>query len=233
MLTLSEIKNPFVDRDQNQAIREFVGSMISDRGIIRSRQKMFYSDADRHSEDVFRVIDEGFFKKFKPQEYKKFLFEPEGGVIKEFFDNKPFMLEVPVTKGKDITTAFIQHYLGGMAKEKIVDDLHYTIIKNISSLLGVFYDSETKSVGFGRNNSEGKKIKNGNSYSFVKVKEISLEEVVVSEINQGYVNKDIGDPDREFSYAHLLRAHAKFTLFGWARRVILTWKKYNVVATSR
>lgn len=67
----------------------------------------------------------------------------------------------------------------------------------------------------------------------IKVKDISLEEVLFSEISQGYVNNDIGDPDREYAYAHLLRGHAKFKLFTWAKKIFINWKKYNIVATSR
>lgn len=84
--------------------------------MIRQKQKLFYNDADLTTEDFFRVVDESQFKKYKPTAYRKLLFEPEGGVIKEFFDNKPFQLELPVAEGKDITGSFIQHYLGPMAK---------------------------------------------------------------------------------------------------------------------
>lgn len=67
----------------------------------------------------------------------------------------------------------------------------------------------------------------------VKVKDITLEEVLNSEIRNGYVNTDIGDPLREYAYGHMLRQHAGFKLFEWSKSVMINWNKYNVVATSR
>lgn len=67
----------------------------------------------------------------------------------------------------------------------------------------------------------------------VRVKDITLEEVLHSEIAQGYVNKAVGDPLREYAYGHLLRQHAGFKLFEWAKNVMIQWNRYNVCATSR
>lgn len=58
MITINEIKNKFSDKAWNDAVRAFAGSMISDRGMIRQRQKLFYNDADLTTEDFFRVVDE-------------------------------------------------------------------------------------------------------------------------------------------------------------------------------
>jgi len=72
--------------------------MIIDRGIIANKKKLFYSESDKQTEDVFRVIDESYFKKYKPQTIKRIQFEPDKGVIKEFFDNKIFTLELPIVE---------------------------------------------------------------------------------------------------------------------------------------
>jgi hypothetical protein len=122
--------------------------MVCDRGILQSKFKLFYNDVDKQAENIFRVIDESYFKKYKPLEFKKIQFDPDRGVIKEFFDNKPFVLELPIGEGKDITAPFQQHFLAVMAKERMVDDLLYTILKNISSVLGVYYNQEKNIVTF-------------------------------------------------------------------------------------
>jgi len=232
MITLKEIRNWFIDHTQNESIRAFVGAMICDRGILQSQKKLFYNEIEKQTWDIFRVIDESYFKKYKPTELKRIQFEPDRGVIKEFFDNKAFTLDLPIVEGKDITKPFIQHFLWALAKHRIIDDLLYTIINNIVSTLGVNYDHETKRVGFG-SGQRSTKIKSGKVFTNIKVKDISLEEVLNSEILQGYVNKDIGDPNREYAYAHLLRAHASFILFGWAKKIFINWKRYNIVAASR
>ena len=232
MKTLSEINNSFIDKNHNDAIRCFLWAMIIDRGIIANKKKLFYSESDKQTEDVFRVIDESYFKKYKPQTIKRIQFEPDKGVIKEFFDNKIFTLELPIVEWLDITYDFTQKYLWELAKERIIDDLLYTIIRNICSLMGVFYDRDKKIVWFWKW-QKLTKIKSWNIFTTVKVRDINLEEVLASEIEHWYVNKKIWDPDLEYAYSHWLRAHAKFTMFWWARKVFMTWKKYNVCATSR
>ena len=67
----------------------------------------------------------------------------------------------------------------------------------------------------------------------VKVKDITLEEVLNSEIEHGYVNQSVGDPLRQYAYGHMLRKHAGFKLFEWSKNVMIKWNRYNVVATSR
>lgn len=53
-------------------------------------------------------------------------------MIKEFFDNKPFTLDLPICRnGKDVTDNFIQFFLGPMAKERMIDDILFSIIKTI------------------------------------------------------------------------------------------------------
>lgn len=206
--------------------------MIIDRWLIASKHKLFYTEADKQSEDIFRVIDESYFKKYKPDIIKRIQFEPDRWVIKEFFDNKPFTLELPIVKWSDITPHFIQHFLWVLAKERIIDDLLYTIIRNICSIMWVYYDWDKKLVGFW-SWQKTSRIKSWNIFTTVRARDINLEEVLNEEVRQWYVNKIIGDPDFEYAYTHWLRAHAKFTMFWWAKKVFMTWKKYNVVATSR
>jgi len=232
MLTLGEIKNTFIDKVQCEAIKAFIWAMICDRWLLQSKSKLFYNPTDKISEDIFRVIDESYFKKYKHTTYKLLQFEPDRWVIKEFFNNKVFTLELPVWTWKDITESFLQNFLSLMAKERIIDDLLYTIIKNICRILGIYYNEELGVVTFWEGQKKTR-IKSWNIYTNVKVKDISLEDVVNAEINQGYVNKDIWDKDREFAYAHLLRAHASFKLFDWAKKILINWKKYNIVAASR
>ena len=232
MITLSEIKNNFISKDQNEAIRAFLWSFIWDRSIIQSKHKLFYTDIDKQVEDIFRVIDTSYSKKYKPETFKTLHFEPEKWVIKEFFNNKPFSLNLPVWTWKEITIDLFRHFLSVMVKERIIDDLTYTIIKNICSLLWVYYDDTKKIVTFWDKAIKWK-IKSWSVLTRVKVKDISLEEVLQAEIDQWYINKEIGDPERDFAYWHMLRKHAWFKLFTWAKKVIIWWKKYNVLWTSR
>ena len=132
MISLSEFTNASVSYKSNEDYKKLLGSLIVDRGILKNNKKLFYTDADLQVYDVFRVLDESYFKKFKPFEFKKIEFSYDKGMIKEFFDNKPFMLELPICRnGKDITDNFIQHWLGPMAKERMIDDIMFSIVKTI------------------------------------------------------------------------------------------------------
>lgn len=233
MISLSEFTNASVSHKSNEDYKKLLGSLIVDRGILKNNKKLFYTDADLQVYDVFRVLDESYFKKFKPFEFKKIEFSYDKGMIKEFFDNKPFMLELPICRnGKDITDNFIQHWLGPMAKERMIDDIMFSIVKTICYSVWVFYDSKTWTIGFGPTNRKNY-VYTGNERTSFQVTEIKLEDVLLAEVRQGYINHKIGDPDREFAYSHMLRAHAKFKLFDWAKRVTIQWTKYNVIAASR
>lgn len=78
--------------------------------------------------------------------------------------------------------------------------------------MGIFYNQEKKLVGFG-SGQKNTKVKSGNVFTTVKVKDFNLEEVMAAEVDQGYINKSIGDKDRFYAYGHLLRSHSKFILF--------------------
>ena len=43
----------------------------------------------------------------------------------------------------------------------------------------------------------------------------------------------MGDPNRSYAYSHLLRLHAEFKLFTWAKQFLVNAAKYNILATSR
>ncbi len=124
MLSLSELTNSYISHKSNEDYKKFLWSIIVDRGILKNNRKLFYTDADLQVYDIFRVLDESYFKKFKPTEWKKIEFNYDKGMIKEFFDNKSFTLELPICRnGKDITDVFVQYFLGPMAKERMIDDI--------------------------------------------------------------------------------------------------------------
>ncbi len=233
MLSLSELTNSYISHKSNEDYKKFLWSIIVDRGILKNNRKLFYTDADLQVYDIFRVLDESYFKKFKPVEWKKIEFNYDKGMIKEFFDNKSFTLELPICRnGKDITDVFVQYFLGPMAKERMIDDILFSIIKTICISVWVFYDAKTWIVWFWTS-SRKNSVQSGSSRTTYEVKEINLEEVLLAEIKQWYINLKVWDKDREYAYSHMLRAHGKFKLFEWAKKVTINWNRYNVIAASR
>ena len=233
MISLSELSSSYISHKANEDYKKFLWSIIVDRWILKNNKKLFYNDADLQAYDIFRVLDESYFKKFKPFEWKKIELSYDKWMIKEFFDNKPFTLDLPICRGgKDITDNFIQHFLGPMAKERMIDDILFSIIKTICVSLWVFYDVKKWIVWFWTSNRKSS-VQTWSLRTTYEVREINLEEVLLAEIRQWYINRKIGDKDREYAYSHMLRAHGKFKLFEWAKKVTIQWTKYNVVAASR
>ncbi len=233
MISLSELSSSYISHKANEDYKKFLWSIIVDRWILKNNKKLFYNDADLQAYDIFRVLDESYFKKFKPFEWKKIELSYDKGMIKEFFDNKPFTLDLPICRGgKDITDNFIQHFLGPMAKERMIDDILFSIIKTICVSLWVFYDVKKWIVWFWTSNRKSS-VQTWSLRTTYEVREINLEEVLLAEVKQWYINLKVWDKDREFAYSHSLRAHGKFKLFNWAKNVIINWNKYNVIAASR
>lgn len=233
MLSLSEHFHSFVSKDANEDYKRLLWSIIIDRWLLKNQHKLFYNEADLQSFDIFRVLDESYFKNFKPKEWKRVRFDYSKWMIKEFFDNKPFMIELPIARSwKDITQNFIAHFLAPMAKARMIDDILFNIIKTISHTMWIFYDAKTRVIWFWPVAIKTSVMTNG-KFTKVQASEIMLEEILMAEVEQGYINRTVGDKDNNFAYSHLLRAHSKFVLFNWAKTLILGWTKYNIIAASR
>ena len=236
MITLQELNNKFISKKQNEDIRLLLSSIIIDRWLLKNKQKLFYNEIDKQTLDNFRVIDDKLFTSFKPKEMKVFKFYPDWWIIKEFFDNKPFSIELPVCESENKKVLrndmIMKYFLWPLAKSKTIDDLLFIILKNIITVLWLYYDEDNREIWFWVK-QVSEKVKIWNKYFKYKVKETTLEEVLQAEIDQWFVNKQVWDPDRDYAYTHMLRLYAKFKLFNWSKNVLIDWKKYNVLATSR
>ena len=58
MITLQELTNTYISKKQNEDIRMFIASIITDRWLLRNSKKLFYNEADRQTVDNFRVVDD-------------------------------------------------------------------------------------------------------------------------------------------------------------------------------
>jgi hypothetical protein len=119
-----------------------------------------YNDSDLQVESVFRVVDEKYFNLYKPTRYESISFKTDKGIIHELFQSDQFITVLPVNeKGKDITEEFFIHYLGPLAKEGLIDDITYLLLRNISSALTITYNKETSCVAFGKPSGKAKRVR--------------------------------------------------------------------------
>jgi hypothetical protein len=235
MIDIEKLENTYVTKKENDAIRNFVWSIVVDRWLLKNKNKLFYNAVDTAVVDNYRVLSEKHFKMYKNTDYRLLQFKPDRWVIKEFFDNKPFTLELPVcpkTWNKDVHHSVLYYFLWPLAKEWIIDDLLYSIVRNLCTVMWVNYDPKTWIVWFGLIQTK-KKAKAFWKLVTYETKDFTLEEVLNTEIEQGFISTEMWDPNRDFWYTHLLRQYAEFKLFEWSKRVLINWSKYNVLATSR
>lgn len=235
MINIEHLENKFTTKKQNDAIRNFVWSIIVDRWLLKNKNKLFYNASDRVTVDNYRVMSEKHYKNYKNDDFRSIQFKPDRWVIKEFFDNKPFVIELPVVWAwwnKDVHADVLYYFLWPLAKEWIIDDLLYSIVRNIVTIMWVNYDTKTWKVWFWVKQVK-KKAKSFWNLIWYETKDFTLEEVLNTEIEQWFISKEVWDPNRDYWYTHLLRQFAEFKLFNWSKRLLINWNKYNVLATSR
>ena len=237
MITLKDLNHRYISAGSNKAIRMFLAWIITDRWLLKNKQKLFYNENDKATLDIFRVIDDKLFTQYKPKEYRVYQFAPDWWLIKEFFDNKPFKMELPICTSPNakliVPDVLLRYFLWPLAKERVIDDLLFIMVKTLISLVWVYIDYETHEIWFRPLDWKEWKVLISKKWVTFKVKKLSLEEVLASEIEQWFVNETVWDSTRDYAYTHLLRQHADFKLFNWSKNVLINWNKYNVLATSR
>lgn len=235
MLDLWELRHPVYDKKQNEAIRVFIWSFILDRWLHKNKFKLFYNQIDKQTEKHFRVLDEKYFQKYNPKIFKDISFTLDNWIVKEFYDNKTFILNLPIVENKtskNMTEIFQHSFLRHLVKARKIDDIAYHVFYSVIRILWIYYDAENWYVWFW-----DKPVKKYIFTNWKKVKldvfDLSLEDVLRAEVDQWFINKEIGDPHRKYAYTHLLRQHAKFRLTTWAKKLLINRTKYNIVAASR
>lgn len=234
MIALRDIpRNNYIKLQTHNAIMIFLAWFIVDRWVIQNEHKLLYTDIDLKTKDIFRVLDDKLFKKYKHNDYRELLFTFDKWLLNEFFWWKGFKLKLPIqTEWKEVSETIMKYYMPKLTKGQAIDDLQYIIFRAIIKSLWVYYDETTWRIWFWN------KLKQ--SYILIwkqnvkwKIVDFNLEEVLAAEVLQWYINKIVWDPAREYAYTHLLREHAEFRLTWWAKQVLIEWKKYNILATSR
>lgn len=235
MISIKDIKEPENNRwtkSMHQAWIEFIAWLISDKNQIINWKKIFWDISDYILEQD-KVISSEYFNQYKVNTYKHFNVRFNDSFLKEFFWHNKAIFFLPYEKkqlsqkpmDKFYTKTIILDYLCVLAKERNIDDLVFNILKKLITKIWLVYVEDINSFAFS--------FENVSSIEDLEPDEIELEDVLDAEIKQWYVNKRIWDKNREYAYTHALRKHAEFKLFWWSKSVIVNWKKYNVIATSR
>lgn len=216
-------------------MRNLAWSLIVDRGLFRSG-KLFYLPHEKQALDVFRCLDQKFSRKFHAQAWTDYDIELPVWLMREFFREETIHMVLPTLEAQewviDVTEAFLTNILWPLAAWWAIDDLFFTIMKSFIRMFGIFCNAEKWVCWFGTQQYNKYLFEQGKLTEF-HVKWYSLEWVLQAEIEQWYINKTIGDPNRSYAYSHLLRLHAEFRLFTWAKQFLVNASKYNILATSR
>lgn len=234
-MSLEKITSYNLPESTFDSMRNFAGALIVDRSIFRS-WKLFYLPQEKQSLDVFRCLDQKYFKRFHPQAWTDFDIELPIGIMREFFRTDTIHMVLPTLEASDnildVTEHFLTNMLWPMAAWWAIDDLFYTIMKSFIRMFGIFCNLDKWICWFGTQQYKKYLFEQWKLTEF-SVQWYSLEWVLQAEIDQWYINKTIWDPNRSYAYSHLLRAHAEFRLFTWAKEFLVHAAKYNILATSR
>ena len=163
-------------------------------------------------------------------------------LAKQLFKKDELTIQLPMMyEWKDITPLFIDCYRQ-LVKSQYINDICYqwysiiiwacTIMHDWKKIWFRFKWYEDLNVQLMKNNW-AKRINFWRT--LVNIKKLELEDVLSSEIEQWYINRDerVWDKNWGYGYTHLLRQHAKFRLTTWFRKVLVNWKQINIVYASR
>lgn len=223
-----------MDKKTENAVKWFLAGLINEKWILKSQRKLWYDPKEKHSLDTLYVIDDKYAKTVPDIELRKIMFDFWDSMLAEFFGRWQQLFEIPVFyDGKDSTKIVID-MLRLMAKERLIDDLLYSIYRVLITTLKVFYDAESGKIWFGTGWWK-KVVRLQWRQSNILFSEMRLEDILEEEVRQWFINSNplVWDPEMKNAYTHRLRAHARYKLFTWQRKVLLNWRRYNIVATSR
>lgn len=106
--------------------------------------------------------------------------------------------------------------------KSLIDDEAYSIIKEFLKTFDILYNPNTLAIWL-----------NPRFWKSSGMPSVSLESLLKAEIKQGYINEQIGDKAREYSYTHMLRRNLGLNFQSWQKDLIHNWKQYNFIAGSR
>jgi len=234
MITVRDIPvNKIISPKLYYWLQAFVSWFIVDRWVMKNKKKILYTPVDLETKNIFRVLDDKTFLKYKHSDYRDLLFKFEKWLLNEFFWGKNFTLTLPIQeKGKEVSATLMKSFIWPLAKWQWIDDLQYIIYSALIRWLWIYYDKDTWDIWFWCKLKQSK-VWMWSQRTTWKVVDFNLEQVLAAEVEQWFTNKDVWDKEREFAYTHLLRQYAKFELTWWGKQVLINWNKYNILATSR
>ncbi len=214
---------------QHREMCVFVWTLVNNESIILNENTFYPNNSD---EDKYKyTIDKEVANLAVIAPIQPIIFNVSW-IIEEIYQKKEIIIKLPILEQwRDVTRMF-REYLIKLTKAWILSDFQYTLYWIFAKTWQVFLHEWKYWFKF-EYDKEKRMFDKEKKVSFVIVKEVDLEDLLLSEIEQWYINKDIWDPLRWFWYTHLLRQHANFKAFNWFKRVLVNWKKINVVISSR
>jgi len=243
MITLKDIEyNTFIwTKEYFTAIKQFLWAFKWDIDeILWSHSLMYKEWTDIFANDK-KVIDKTLWWKYGNAYSFRVDFKTEW-ILTEFFWETDSYLMLP--KMHDTSSVIeidsntiLRYFIKELVKWWYLSDKYYLTISPILKTFKLWYNTKTNRIWFLESNSIKKKsfrwLDKKMLWTLSSVEHITLEQVLDKEISMWYTNKDIWDPHRKFAYTHSLRTYSNYFLLQWTRRVIMNWKKINVVAASK
>lgn len=246
MITLKDIKHHkyIWDTKYFNSIKIFLWAFKWDIDEVVSTNEIMYRDLSDIDSPDKRMIDKTFWGKYWIRNFFRARFRVSWLLEELYWEHDTYLMLPSILKTKNVVTikweTILNYFIKELVKSWYISDKYYLVISPIIRSFPIGYNPASWSIWFIE--SDVNKITR-DSYALWKpwqkkwtlstIPDISLEEVLKYEIMQWYTNKDIWDPNRDFWYSHSLRQAANYHMLQWTRRVVIAWKKLNVVVASK
>lgn len=218
-------------------VTALLSSMSWDRNLLFNINKFFI--VDKKDKDIELTIDKILVDKTVYWTLSNFKLELNW-LSKELFNKSSINVQIPfLSKWKDITDIFRDSFRQ-VVRLQYLDDMAYQAYMILISMSKVLHDWKKIWFFFETDIDINASIMKHNWTRNIRIKSnklkfrsLDLEDVLMAEIEQWFVNKDVWDPNRSWGFTHLLRQHAKFHMTKWFRNVLVNRNKINVIFASR
>ncbi len=233
MIWLLNIDKPEeLTEDEHKQILYFMWNLITDSEWVKIHKNIF-----AYWDTRYKLLDKWLWTKSKLWDK---IFNAKTRWLAKFmmWDEIEIRLVWKSVKERNVKVYNILHtkYLYPFFKDKkTVSDhilsLWYELFKNI----WIQFINWELNLFFNKNPNPYYKIQYYNAFEFDYYNQLTKEDILNKEIELGYTNKTIWDPNRSYAYSHLLRWNMWDTMAipTWSIKMLMWWSQINIWVTSR
>ena len=157
---------------------------------------------------------------------------------REVFWNENIKLTLPgINEWESVDDVYIFNMIIlPLVRDWFWDDEYYKFIKPLLQVLPLIYNEKTWSIWYSIRDFKETQVRLSKwnlELSKINITKITPSDVLDIEVKQWFINKDIGDKNRDFAFTHRIREMLSMKFFYWQKQVVKQWNKVNIVFAVR